>query len=215
MQPNIALLKDYGVPSSRISKMVMVEPRILSVNTVLLRGVLKKVEELGFERGSGLFVMAIHALCTINKSTWEAKIELFKTLGWSENEIFDAFRRMPIFMKCSEKKIKEGMDFFVNKLRWRPSDVARNPMLLMFSLKRRLIPRSKVWEILNYKELVDEGEVKRMLTLSENRFLRFYVTKYEKEVPYLSKAFRGELEYGWLNNKSKGQDVGNIQKPSF
>lgn len=214
MLPNIGVLKVYGVPNSRISKMVVMEPIILSVNTAFLREVMKRVEELGFERGSGLYVMAIHAMCSMKKSIWEAKIELLKSLGWSQNEIFYAFRKMPLFMKCSEKKIKAGMDFFVNKLRWRPSDVARHPMLLMFSLEGRLIPRSKVWKILKYKELVDEGELKRMLKLNENDFLRFYVTKYEKEVPYLLKAYGGELEYRWLNDKSNGEDVGNIQKPS-
>eukprot|EP00268_Persea_americana_P046505 TRINITY_DN4796_c1_g1_i1.p1 TRINITY_DN4796_c1_g1~~TRINITY_DN4796_c1_g1_i1.p1 ORF type:complete len:403 (-),score=64.67 TRINITY_DN4796_c1_g1_i1:610-1818(-) len=215
MLPNIGVLKVYGVPNSRISKMVVMEPIILSANTAFLREVMKRVEELGFERGSGLYVMAIHAMCSMKKSIWEAKIELFKSLGWSHNEIFYAFRKMPLFMKCSEKKIKAGMEFFVNKLRWRPSDVARYPMFLMYSLEGRLIPRSKVWKILKYKELVDEGEVKRMLKLNENDFLRFYVTKYEKEVPYLLKAYGGELEYRWLNDKSNGEDVGNIQKPSF
>ncbi|XXG50847.1 hypothetical protein AAC387_Pa02g4759 [Persea americana] len=194
MQSNIAILKEYGLPDSQVTDMALLKPAVLAQKPDALMEAVKRVEELGLKRTSGLFSMALLAMSSLKKSTWEAKLEMLKGLGWSQSDILEALRRMPIILTYSEKKIRAGMDFYVNTLKWKPSEVASDPILLMFSLEERLIPRSRVWKILTTKELVDEGELKRMLKVAEKQFLRSYVTKYEKEVPDLMKSYKGELE---------------------
>ncbi|XXG50844.1 hypothetical protein AAC387_Pa02g4758 [Persea americana] len=194
MQSNIAILKEYGLPDSQVTDIALLRPAVLTQKTDTLMEVVKRVEELGLERTSGLFSMALLAMPSLKKSTWEAKLEMLKGLGWSQSDILEALRRMPIILTYSEKKIRAGMDFYVNTLKWKPSEVASDPILLMFSLEERLIPRSRVWKMLTTKELVDERDLRRMLKVAEKQFLSSYVTKYEKEVPNLMKSYKGELE---------------------
>ena len=190
MQSNIAILKEYGLPDSQVTDMALLKPAVLAQKPDALMEAVKRVEELGLKRTSGLFSMALLAMSSLKKSTWEAKLEMLKGLGWSQSDILEALRRMPIILTYSEKKIRAGMDFYVNTLKWKPSEVASDPILLMFSLEERLIPRSKVWKMLRGKQLVEEGELKRMLRVTEKQFLRSYVTKYEKAVPNLMKAYK-------------------------
>eukprot|EP00268_Persea_americana_P002403 TRINITY_DN10725_c0_g2_i3.p1 TRINITY_DN10725_c0_g2~~TRINITY_DN10725_c0_g2_i3.p1 ORF type:complete len:123 (+),score=36.37 TRINITY_DN10725_c0_g2_i3:78-446(+) len=117
----------------------------------------KRVEELVLKRTSGLLSVALLAMSSLKKPTWEAKLEVLKGLGWTQNDILEALRRMPTLLTNSEKKIRAGMDFYVSTLKWMPSEVASDPILLTFSLEERPIPRSRVWKMLRGKELVDEG----------------------------------------------------------
>ncbi|KAJ8646536.1 hypothetical protein MRB53_008284 [Persea americana] len=105
--------------------------------------------------------------------------------------------RSRVWKMLREKKIKAGMDFYVNKLKWKPSEIVSVPILLMVSLEERVVPRSKVWKMLKCKGLVNEGELKKMLMLSEERFLRKYVTAYEKQVPNLLKAYNSREMYNF------------------
>lgn len=189
MQSNIAILNEYGLPNSQITDLAKLKPSILAQKNDWLIEILERVEELGFQRGSTVFVNALLTMSSLKKTTLEAKLELLKSTGLSPNEIWETFRKMPSLLRYSEKKIEAGMDFYVNKLKWKPSEVASAPILLMFSLEERVVPRSKVWKMLKCKGLVNEGELKKMLVLSEERFLRKYVTTYEKQVPNLLKAY--------------------------
>ncbi|XXG50854.1 hypothetical protein AAC387_Pa02g4764 [Persea americana] len=197
MQSNIAVLKEYGLPNSQITDLAKLKPSILAQKNDWLIEILERVEELGFQRGSSVFVTALLTMSSLKKTTVEAKLELLKSIGLSPNEILETLRRMPSLLRYSEKKIEAGMDFYVNKLKWKPSEVVSVPILLMFSLEERVVPRSKVWKTLKCKGLVNEGELKKMLMLIKERFLRKYVTAYEKQVPNLLKAYNSRETYNF------------------
>ncbi|KAL5980003.1 hypothetical protein ACLOJK_039115 [Asimina triloba] len=93
--PNITLLEESGMPNSLIAKMVMLEPAIVTQKTQALRKIIGRVEAFSFERGSHRFMVAILAMSSMNKLTWATKIELLKSLGWSEEDVLLAFRRCP------------------------------------------------------------------------------------------------------------------------
>ncbi|KAK4846643.1 hypothetical protein QYF36_020243 [Acer negundo] len=80
-------------------------------------------------------------MAAISKSYWEKKKEILMNLGWSEDEFYFAFKRQPIFVLTSGKKIKILMDFFVEKLGLKPLDIVSRPNLLLVSLEGRIIPR--------------------------------------------------------------------------
>ncbi|KAF8398091.1 hypothetical protein HHK36_017017 [Tetracentron sinense] len=193
LQSNIALLRDHNVPNSRIVYMIINQPGSLLLKTESLKETVEAVEKLGFKPESGLFTIAIHTLCSMSKSTWEAKLKLLKDLGWSEEEIFGAFKRMPIFLASSENKMKEGMDFFVKMFNWKASLISKHPRLLMFSLKKRVIPRFEIYKILMSQGLLrDEWGLIPMLNLCERDFLIKYVTPYEEQLPHLLKAYKSQ-----------------------
>ncbi|KAF8398092.1 hypothetical protein HHK36_017018 [Tetracentron sinense] len=193
MQPNIALLRDHNVPDSRIAHLIINQPGSLLLKTESLKETVESVEKLGFKPESGRFTIAIHTLCSMSKSTWEAKLMLLKDLGWSEEDIFSAFKKMPIFLACSENKMKEGMDFFVKMLKWDASFIAKHPKLLMYSLRKRVIPRFEIYKVLMSQGLLrDEWELIHMLNLRETDFMMKYVTQYDEEFSHLLKAYKGE-----------------------
>ncbi|RWR74887.1 transcription termination factor MTERF6, chloroplastic/mitochondrial-like protein [Cinnamomum micranthum f. kanehirae] len=125
--------------------------------------ILERVEELGFQRGSSVFVNALLTMSSLKKTTVEGKLELIKSIGLSPNEILKTLRRMPS----------------------------------LFEFGRKGTSRSKVWKMLKCKGLVNEGELKKILMLSEERFLRKYVTTYEKQVPNLLKAYNSRETYNF------------------
>ncbi|KAL0539213.1 hypothetical protein IC582_023396 [Cucumis melo] len=57
--------------------------------------VVKMVKELGIEPKSGMFVRALKIRCSMSDSNWKKKINVMKSLGWSEKEIFTAFKKEP------------------------------------------------------------------------------------------------------------------------
>ncbi|XP_059654572.1 uncharacterized protein LOC132301325 [Cornus florida] len=149
--PNFEALREIGVPESNI--------------VALLQDTLKL---------SRLTLIAIHALRAISKSTWEKKLEVYKKWGLSEDHILVAFRKYPMFMLASEDKITGIIDFFVNKMGWESSIVARRPVLVGMSLERRIIPRCLVYQILLSKGLIkkDFGLMIRMLETPKSHFLK-------------------------------------------
>ncbi|KAG9458478.1 hypothetical protein H6P81_002986 [Aristolochia fimbriata] len=205
MLPNINLLRERGVSDSRIAVVIMNQPRDLMQRLETLEEIMRKVEEMGFKSGSPFFLVAVHAISSMSKSTWDTKMELLKSLGWSEEQILTGFRRMPVFLASSEKKMKRVMDYLVNQHNLTPEDISKNPKFLMYSMEKRLVPRCRVWRILRSQDLVKgKEELIGMWRASEDDFLKRYVHKYDDEIPHLMKAFKGELELTWLpSSKSK------------
>ncbi|CAH9129792.1 unnamed protein product [Cuscuta epithymum] len=112
--------------------------------------------------------------------------------GLSEEQISEAFRKNPWIMACSEEKILLEMEFFVNKMGLKPSDIFSNPVIITLSLEKRIIPRSLVYQTLAAKGLFMK-ELKllvRMLRAPEEKFLMKYVKCYENEVPDLMKLYQ-------------------------
>lgn len=119
---------------------------------------------------------------------------ILRSFGWSQDEIFMAFRMQPMLMICSEKKIKKVMDFLVNKAGLNPSDVARCPNLLLTSLERRIIPRCTLLQILAAKGMFKKDlDVVWALNSTKARFEKRYVSQYEDCVPEVIKAYQDEV----------------------
>ncbi|KAG2676091.1 hypothetical protein I3760_12G035500, partial [Carya illinoinensis] len=127
--------------------------------------------------------------------TWEA----FRSFGLSEDEIYAAFKRQPLCMGCSEKKIKKMMGFFVNKLKMKPSRISKTPILLQFSLEKRIIPRCSVLQVLMFKGLITEHtSIVSILKMVEKEFMEKFVSKYQNEVPDVVRAHQGKIEFQGL-----------------
>ncbi|KAJ4970754.1 hypothetical protein NE237_003853 [Protea cynaroides] len=192
MLPNIDFLRNQNVPDSRIAYMMANQPGNLVTKPDQMKEIVETLKELGFKPESRLFTVGIHIMLSMSKSTWEAKIKLLKDLGWSEEQIFAAFRKYPVYMSCSEKKMRLGMDFYANALNWDALIVSKHPKLLMFSFKERIIPRFEVWKMLLSKGLVlkEPGTLVTAWSITEEDFLEKYVKKYKDEIPDLVKVYK-------------------------
>ncbi|CAL5426045.1 unnamed protein product [Camellia sinensis] len=154
LAPNIATLREAGVPQSVISFMMYRSPSTLYQESLKFKEGVNKAIEMVFNPQRSTFAHAVQVLCDMHELTFEQKKEVYGRWGLSNDEILLAFRSHPLCMNLSEEKIMETMDFLVNKMGWQATVVARCPVVLFFNMERRIIPRCTVVKILLTKELV-------------------------------------------------------------
>ena len=198
---NINALQEFGVPKSNIAGLLMNRPMAFMVRPNLFRENLEEVKKMGFNPSQMKFVIAIHAMRAMGKSTWERKIDAYKRWGWSEEEIRLAFIKLPRCMTHSEDKIMATMDFFVNKMGRESSLIARRPLLISLSLEKRIIPRYSVIQVLLSKGLIkNDTSLVVLFESTEKMFLRKFVNGFKEEAPQLMKLYQEKI------NLSKKQD---------
>ncbi|GAV85845.1 mTERF domain-containing protein [Cephalotus follicularis] len=195
IEPNIRLLREYGVSEPKIRYLLSRQPRTFIKRPDVFKEVVEEVKEMGVSPIRFNFIMAIHAKTTISKSTWEKKLDIYRRWGWSEEEISLAFARFPWCMMLSEDKIMAAMEIFVNKLDWDSKLIARCPSVLGLSLKKRIAPRCSVLRFLLLKGLIDRSmSIGTLFVCPEELFLRKYVVRYEEEAPHLLKLYREQMD---------------------
>ncbi|XP_042953796.1 uncharacterized protein LOC122290253 [Carya illinoinensis] len=134
-----------------------------------------------------------------SKTLWEKKVEAFRSFGLSDNEIYAAFKRHPMCMALSEKTIKKMMGFFVNKLKMKPAKISKSPILLQYSLEKRIIPRCSVLQLLMLKGLIKvDTSIVYIVKTAEKKFMERFVSKYQNEVPDVVRAHHGKIEFQGL-----------------
>ncbi|XP_042512332.1 transcription termination factor MTERF15, mitochondrial-like [Macadamia integrifolia] len=206
---NIAILRENGATESNILTLLTCYPKTLTPKNDRFKQMVEEIKQMGFDPSKGLFMLALHVFSSLNKATWTQKLEAYGRWGLSEYEIVSAFKRYPWFMMLSEKKIREQMDFFVNKMGWELTYIIRNPRNLGYSLEKRIIPRCSVLQILQLKGLVErDHSIGNVLAKSNKHFLEKYVSPYEKEVPQLLDVYKGKiglLELGYVPEKVSGR----------
>ncbi|CAL5423651.1 unnamed protein product [Camellia sinensis] len=178
LAPNIATLREAGVPQSVISFMMYRSPSTLYQESLMFKEGVNKAIEMGFNPQRSTFAHAVQVLCDMHESTFEQKKEVYGRWGLSNDEILLAFRSHPLCMNLSEEKIMETVDFLVNKMGWQATVAARCPVVLFFNMERRIIPRCTVVKILLTKELVKKDlRLTTFLIPKEEVFLGRFVNK--------------------------------------
>ncbi|KAJ4851287.1 hypothetical protein Tsubulata_040048, partial [Turnera subulata] len=169
----------------------------------MLKQTVKELKVMGFDPSKKNFVSALTVKCGQSESKWRKKIDVYKSWGWTEKEIFEIFKKAPRYMGCSEKKISAMMDFFVNKLGWGPSVIRGCIPLLGMSLEKRIIPRDSVIQSLLSRGTIQKKSYKtRVFMLTEEGFLDKYVRCYEF-ADELLKLYRKEIDKSQLKGGSE------------
>ena len=198
---NMNALQEFGVPKSNIAGLLRNQPMAFMVRPNLFRENLEEVKKMGFNPSQMKFVIAVQAIRAGGKSSWERKIDIYKSWGWSEEEIRLAFTKSPWCMIYSEDKIMTTMDFFVNKMGRESSLIARRPVLISHSLEKRIIPRYSVVQVLLSKGLIDKDfSLPTVFQSTEKMFLHKFVNVYKEEAPELMKLYQEKI------NLSERQD---------
>ncbi|XP_019180187.1 PREDICTED: transcription termination factor MTERF15, mitochondrial-like [Ipomoea nil] len=192
--PNIQLLKDVGVPESKIIKLLIHQPRAFVIDKEKFRDIVEEVQGMGFNPLRYKFLLAVHAFRAMSKETWEKKMEAYKKCGFSEAEIFKAFEKNPWCIMVSTGKILAMIDLLFNKMGFERSVFLNRPVIISLSLEKRVIPRCLVYQDLLAKGLINEGfRLANMLEASEKKFLEKYIACHEKEAPHLLKLYTEKL----------------------
>ena len=191
---NVKLLVDEGVSYATIGYLFRTRASVLLSHD--LRKAVDEVKELGFDPSKILFGIALMAKTAVPKSGWDAKVDAFKSWGWSEEAISEAFRRQPLYMLTSKDKINEVMRLWVNQLGWNSLALIKRPEIFGFSLERRIIPRAFVLHYLLAKGLRDKNDsLCTPFCISEKLFLKKFVECFTEERSQLLKIYQEKKEY--------------------
>ncbi|XXG39018.1 hypothetical protein AAC387_Pa01g0088 [Persea americana] len=91
--PSIEVLQKCGIPDQQISSLLRTNPFFVTQGTQWVESLVTRVERFGIGRGSGMFVYAVLAMGRMGETTMDAKVELLKSFGWSEQDILVAFQK--------------------------------------------------------------------------------------------------------------------------
>ncbi|KAL3340008.1 hypothetical protein AABB24_028563 [Solanum stoloniferum] len=187
MENNLLLLKNHGVPDERIKKLMLRNPSYFAQNPERIKGLLHRMEnDFRVPRDSSSFIYGCHVLNSQNKSKLEKKFGIFKSFGWSDDDILELFRKLPFCVGLSEVRIHKALNLFMKELGLGPAYLVSHPAILGFSMEKRVVPRMQILKIL------DEKKVKRRkldlyyaLTLTETKFIDYFVQPYKDQMPDL------------------------------
>ncbi|KAB1210411.1 hypothetical protein CJ030_MR6G007162 [Morella rubra] len=173
---NIAYLKSCGIVGSQLSMLLTRQPWLFVVKESKLRGLVSRVLEMGFAVNTRMLVYALYTVSCMSNETFMRKLELFQSYGFTSDECIAMFRKAPSLLGGSEEKLKLGIEFFINTMKWEKSVLIRAPYCLMYSMETRVFPRFRVLQIMKSKGLLKrEPRFINSLNLSEEEFLARFI----------------------------------------
>ncbi|KAK6916290.1 Transcription termination factor, mitochondrial/chloroplastic [Dillenia turbinata] len=193
--PNVMFLQNLGVPTNCLSLFLKDNPDALIVEPVKFKEVVNEVTKMGFQPRKTTFVLAVSARSLERRRfLWDRCFKIYRRWGWSEDKIFSAFRKHPSCMLLSEKKISMTMDFLVNKMGLHSQMVATYPMILLYNLEKRIIPRCSVIQVLLANRLIRKNvSLYSVLVHREEIFLEKFVMAYQEALPQLLDVYNGKI----------------------
>ncbi|CAL9754672.1 unnamed protein product [Musa acuminata subsp. burmannicoides] len=135
IQPNIEILRDFGITDQKLSMILRCRPVLLAQKAETLKALIGRVEGLEVARTSGMFLKTLSVLQSVSEKNFKAHLEFFKGFGWSEDDFLAAFRKAPSLVTFSLKSLQRKMEFLVNETRCAPSYLAPRPGILLMKKK--------------------------------------------------------------------------------
>ncbi|XP_042498134.1 transcription termination factor MTERF5, chloroplastic-like [Macadamia integrifolia] len=192
--PNISLLESHGIVGSQLSALFRRQPTLFLMRESALRDQLRRVVEMGVSADSRMFVHALHTISCMSPETLRGKFELFQGFGFSEEECMTMFEKMPVLFRCSEVKLKFGIEFFMNVIGFEKMVLVQRPMCLMYSIEKRVIPRYRVIEILKSKRLLKKVPIfLHVVELPEKKFVDRFISRFKDDLEELLVAYKGAV----------------------
>ncbi|KAI8535955.1 hypothetical protein RHMOL_Rhmol10G0216000 [Rhododendron molle] len=191
---NIAFLESCGIVGSQLSMLMRRQISIFHLPEPALRDLVSRVLDMGFSVGSRTLVYAVLTVSCISVDTFSRKIELFRSFGFSMDECMEMFRTNPILLKSSEDKLKFGIDFFLNDFKLERFALVSWPYCLAYNIKKRVIPRCRVLRVIMSKGLLQkEPSLNSVLTLSEEKFLVKFISRFPDDAEEILEIYKGDL----------------------
>nr|XP_009782269.1 PREDICTED: uncharacterized protein LOC104231012 [Nicotiana sylvestris]XP_016508649.1 PREDICTED: uncharacterized protein LOC107826212 [Nicotiana tabacum] len=192
METNVLFLRNYGFSSVIIKKFVLRSPACISLKPKWFKDLLHIVEkDFRVLPDSPSFLRGFQVLASQNKSLLEKKIGIFKSFGWSDDDILEMFRKLPYCIAKSEVRIQKSLNLYMKELGFEPAYLASHPAILAYSLEKRVAPRMQVLKILDGKKLERrKWTLYRVLMITESKFIEYFVLPYKDQIPYLYESHK-------------------------
>ncbi|KAJ7960984.1 Transcription termination factor like [Quillaja saponaria] len=199
---NAAFLKSCGIVGSQFSMLLKVQPRIFILPDSLLRDLVSQAVNMGFPLNSRMLVHAIHSLSCLSRESFERKLELLQSFGFTNDESMQMFRRAPSLLRTSEEKLKFGIEFYLHTAKLQRRVLVNRPQDLMYSMEERVVPRYRVSQVIISKKLLKkEPSFVYMISLTEVKFLENFILRFGDAVEELMGAYQVPTSYGGYASK--------------
>ncbi|CAK9154236.1 unnamed protein product [Ilex paraguariensis] len=185
-------MKSLGIKSSQIMRHLYNFTRLFFYKPERIKEFVKRVDEMGFDMNSKMFLHAIRAVSSVTVKNWELKLELFRSLGLSDVDIRSVFQRHPHVFTISQRKIKDVTQLLLATGKFDISFIVNHPDSLCYSIKNRLKPRLRVVEVLENKKLLPKKpSLTSLHKITDEKFFEKFVLPYSNEVGeiYIAREF--------------------------
>ncbi|XP_043718574.1 transcription termination factor MTERF5, chloroplastic-like [Telopea speciosissima] len=192
--PNISLFESHGVVGSQLSTLFSRQPTLFLMRESAITDQVRRVVEMGFSADSRMFVHALHTISCMKPETFSRKFQLFQEFGFTKEECKTMFKKMPVLFRCSEEKLKLGMEVFMDAIGFEKTVLVRRPTCLMYSIEKRVVPRYRVIEILKSKRLLKkEPKFLEVLEMPEEKFVDKFLSRFKDDAEELLIAYKGDV----------------------
>ena len=164
---------------------------MLTFNPERVKEVLLWAEELGVPASSSMLRQAVAVVSSASQEKVAAKLEFFKrTLGCSESEVSTAVSKKPAILGLSDEILLCKIEFLVNEAAMEPRYIVERPVLLTYSLEKRLVPRHYVMKVLQEKGLLSTNmNLFTFTQFGEETFKLRFIDCHKDSVPDLADAY--------------------------
>ncbi|KAL6606907.1 hypothetical protein ACP70R_042560 [Stipagrostis hirtigluma subsp. patula] len=198
VKPNIAHLGQCGLAVRVIAKLCSSNPAVIMSKPERVKEFVLRAEELGVPCSSPMFKYAVSVASWHSEEKVAAKLELLeRTLGWSKDEITTVVSKQPLILGISEEYLLRKIHFLINEVGVEPQQIVKNPVLLMYSLEKRLVPRHRVMKVLQEKGLLKSDiSIFILAYMGEKTFRLKFIDGYKDSVAGLADAYAAALSGG-------------------
>lgn len=188
-EANLESLRDHLVPRASVKRLIKKYPNVMKVNPSHFASVVRGLKKLGLYLSSDKFVDALGILGSLSDQTSKMKFSLYRSFGWSEDDIHAALVRQPLFVGVPDKEIKRKVHVLRDRFGWTPLSISENPTILLLDLEKRIIPRCSVLKLLVSTKTARIKNRPQFFTMSDRQFFKTYINKFQNKVPQLLELY--------------------------
>ncbi|KAJ4902043.1 Mitochondrial transcription termination factor family protein [Raphanus sativus] len=109
---NVLALRRLGVPQRFLFSLLTSNFHVVSGKERFQES-LKKIVGMGFDPTTSKFVRALCVVYQMSHKTTEEKVNLYRKLGFSTVDVWEIFKKNPLFLALSEKNIVNSFETFI------------------------------------------------------------------------------------------------------
>ncbi|CAA7029846.1 unnamed protein product [Microthlaspi erraticum] len=109
---NVLALRELGVPLEVLFSLLISDHPVVCGKGKFEES-LKKVVEMGFDPKTSKFLDALRIVQRLSHKTLQGKVDVYKRLGFTVGEVWEIFRKLPVSLTHSDKKILNSMETFL------------------------------------------------------------------------------------------------------
>ncbi|CAL5037653.1 unnamed protein product [Urochloa decumbens] len=186
-KPNLALLQECGIDVSDLPTFMA---RVLTRPHKIVREAVTHIDKIGVPRSSRMFYYALMSFAIPNKEKLANKFAILEMYGWSKEDVLEAVRKMPGILTMSDDRLRRNVEFLTRDVELETHYIAQRPVLIKYSLERRLLPRHCLIKVLKEKGLLDaEFGFYYVASLTEKKFCNKFIGPYKEKVPGLATIY--------------------------